>query len=67
MKVGRLFAVYGRNRARPAFRIVKSPKPARPERRYSVTAGGRILDCGGVLGQVLRVFDRAHLRLVAAD
>ena len=64
---GAAFAVYRRNRAPPAYRIVKAPQPARPERRYRVTAGGRILDCGRVLGHVLRVFDRAHLRLVEAD
>jgi hypothetical protein len=64
---GAAFAVYRRDRARPAYRIVKAPKPALPGRRYRVTAGGRILDCGRVLGNVLRVFDRAHLRLVEAD
>ena len=64
---GAAFAVYRRDRVRPAYRIVKAPQPTRAERRYWVTAGGRILDCGRVLGQVLRVFYRAHLRLVEAD
>ena len=64
---GAVFAVYRRGRVRPAYRIVKAPQPARPERRYRVTAGGRILDCGRVLGRVLRVFDRPHLRLVESD
>ena len=61
---GAAFAVYRRNRERPAYRIVKAPRPEPAERRYRVTAGGRILDCGRVLGRVLRIFDRAHLRLV---
>ena len=61
---GAAFAVYRRDRERPAYRIVKTPQPDRAERRYRVTAGGRILDCGRVLGRVLRIFDRAHLRLI---
>ncbi len=61
---GAAFAVYRRDREPPAYRIVKAPQPNRAERRYSVTAGGRILDCGRVLGRVLRIFDRAHLRLI---
>ena len=61
---GATFAVYRRDRARPAFRIVKAPQPDSAERRYRVTAGGRILDCGRALGRVLRIFDRAHLRLI---
>ena len=61
---GAAFAVYGRDCGPPAYRIVKVPQPDRDERRYRVTAGGRVLDCGRVLGRVLRIFDRAHLRLI---
>jgi hypothetical protein len=64
---GAAFAVYRRDRERPAYRIVKTPEPNRTERRYRVTAGGRILNCGKVLGRVLRVFDRPHLRLVESN
>ena len=64
---GATFAVYRRDRAPPAFRIVKAPQPDSAERRYRVTAGGRILDCGRALGGVLRVFDRTHLRVIEPD
>ena len=61
---GAAFAVYRRDREPPVYRIVKVPQPDHGERRYRVTAGGRVLDYGRVLGRVLRIFDRAHLRLI---
>ncbi len=64
---GAAFAVYRRDREPPAYRIVKVPQPDRAERRYRVTAGGRVLDCGRVLEGVLRIFDRTHLRLIESN
>ena len=55
-----VFSIFRRTSEMPLFRIEKTPKLARRQGAFSVTAaGGLILKRGQDLSQVLRVFDKA--------
>ncbi|MCG8440990.1 MAG: DUF2794 domain-containing protein [Caulobacterales bacterium] len=61
-----VFSVYRRASEHPLYTIEKHPALARRQGAYAVVAtGGQILKRGRDLAQVLRVFDRKLLKLVA--
>jgi hypothetical protein len=54
-----VFSIFRRTSEMPLFRVEKTPKLARRQGAFSVTAaGGLVLKRGHDLGQVLRVFDK---------
>ena len=60
-----VFSVYRRTAEAPTYRIEKVPALARRQGAYAVIGmDGRILKRGQDLAQALKVFDRAHLRVV---
>jgi hypothetical protein len=55
-----VFSIFRRTSEMPLFRVEKTPRLARRQGAFSVTAaGGLILKRGQDLSQVLRVFDKA--------
>jgi hypothetical protein len=59
------FAVYRRTADTPLYCIRKTPKLARKQGAYAVTApGGRVLKRGRSLAHVLKLFQRKRLTLV---
>lgn len=63
-----IFSVFRRTSESPLYQIVKKPALARRQGAFSVIAhGGLILRRGSELDQVLHVFDRQLVRLVAAE
>ena len=59
-----VFSIFRRTSEMPLYRIEKNPKLARRQGAYAVIAqSGLILKRGSELPQVLRVFDKALLKL----
>ena len=59
-----VFSIFRRTSELPLYRIEKNPKLARRQGAYAVIAqSGLILKRGSELPQVLRVFDKALLKL----
>ncbi|MEM8935780.1 MAG: DUF2794 domain-containing protein [Pseudomonadota bacterium] len=59
-----VFSVFRKTSEMPLYRIEKRPKLARKQGAYLVVSmTGQILKRGHDLGQVLRVFDKAKLKL----
>ncbi|WP_182086020.1 DUF2794 domain-containing protein [Aureimonas sp. ME7] len=59
-----VFSIFRRSSEMPLFRVEKTPKLARRQGAYSVTAaGGLVMKRGHELEQVLRVFDKS-LKLI---
>ena len=55
-----VFSIFRRTSEMPLFRVEKTPRLARRQGAFSVTAaGGLVMKRGQDLGQVLRVFDKA--------
>ncbi|KQT65909.1 MULTISPECIES: DUF2794 domain-containing protein [unclassified Aureimonas] len=55
-----VFSIFRRTSEMPLFRVEKTPRLARRQGAFSVTAaGGLVMKRGHELGQVLKVFDKA--------
>lgn len=55
-----VFSIFRRTSEMPLFRVEKTPRLARRQGAFSVTAaGGLVMKRGHELSQVLRVFDKA--------
>ena len=60
-----VFSVFRRAAEAPTYRIEKVPALARKQGAYAVVGqDGRILKRGRELDQALKVFERAHLKVV---
>ena len=60
-----VFSVFERAAEQPLYRIEKRPALARKQGAWAVVGrGGMVLRRGQELAQVLRMFDRARLRVV---
>jgi hypothetical protein len=60
-----VFSVFRRASEAPLYRIEKRPALARRQGAWAVIAhGGRVVKRGQDLDQVLRVFDKARLKIV---
>lgn len=62
-----VFAVYQRSWDHPAYRVVKLPPEEDREDAYLVADRRGILGRATSLKQLLKIFERARLRLVAPD
>jgi len=61
-----IFSIFRRTSEMPLYKVEKVPGLARKQGAYRVVAtGGTILKRGHDLAQVLRIFDKPKLRLVA--
>ncbi|WP_224405963.1 DUF2794 domain-containing protein [Afifella sp. IM 167] len=61
-----IFSIFRRTSEMPLYKVEKVPSLARKQGAYRVVAtGGTILKRGHDLAQVLRIFDKPKLRLVA--
>jgi len=63
-----VFSVFRRTSESPLYQIEFKPALARRQGAYCVQgSGGQILKRGHELASVLRVFDKASLRVIGAD